>query len=106
MNENSLLNDGVQVAGVSGLLFVLFYYYMRQQFELFRRAQEDQNERNEKTIKATVETFEKLLEEQRIRDHQAYELNREFMETLQHQAGVVSRMEHKIDNMTRDRRDR
>lgn len=103
VNESEVIVQGLQIAGVSVFLFVLFYYYMRKQFELFDRSTVDQRQRYEQTLEATTKTFERILDEQRIRDERNYELNKEFMETLQHHAGIISRMEGKIDHLQKRR---
>lgn len=101
MSEKELVYQGMQIGGVAAFLFVLFYYYMRKQFELFDKSIEDQRKRYEQTLEATTKTFERILDEQRIRDERHYELNKEFFETLQMQGGVVSRVESKVDTLVR-----
>lgn len=98
-SEIEMASRGLEVAGVSIFLFVLFYYYMKKQFEMFDRSLTDQRVGSKQTLKATTDAFEKILEEQSRRDDRAYELNKELIGTLQAQAGSISRLENKIDHI-------
>lgn len=97
MEELKFLIEGAKVAGVSVFLFILFYYYMKKQFETFEKAMEDQRQRDRELLDATVQTFKHIVDKSDNREDRHFAMLSDQTETLQHFAGTLARIEHKID---------
>lgn len=105
MEEIKFLAEGAKVAGVSVFLFVLFYYYMKKQYESFQRILEDQRARDREVLEATVSTFRHITEKSDAREDRHFRMMNDQMEIQQHFAGSLARMEHKLDTwINRERR--
>lgn len=69
------MGEVVKSVGVAGLIFVVWYVYHQ----------------------SVMRSLQSVIEEQRRKDEQHFEILKGFVDTLQYQGACLARMENKID---------
>lgn len=76
--DMNFMGEIMKNLGVAGLIFVVWYVYHQ----------------------SVMRSLQSVIEEQRRKDEQNFEILKSFVDTLQYQGACLARMENKIDTNT------
>lgn len=115
MGDVELIKLVISVVGIGGLFFVAWFLVnksltttsqsMAQSLALtsesmattIKKTIEEQSGKDQRNFQMQLDAFNRIMDEQGKREERSYELLRDLLETNQHHAGILARVEHKID---------
>ncbi|HOW51764.1 MAG TPA: hypothetical protein PLV42_06945 [bacterium] len=90
----SMFSDILRQFGVAALLFIVVWWMFKQQTQTFTRMMDDQKEQS----CAERKLYEKMIEQLQKQEERSYNILNGLLETTQYHAGILARVEQKIDS--------
>lgn len=104
MGDVELIKLVVSVVGIGGLFFIAWFLVNKSltttsqtMADTIKKAMEEQSNKDKQNFKMQLDAFNRIMDEQSKREERSYELLKDLLETNQHHAGILARVEHKID---------
>ncbi|MBV5334726.1 MAG: hypothetical protein JZU49_02850 [Sulfuricurvum sp.] len=104
MGDVELIKLLVSVVGIGGLFFVAWFLVNKSltttsqtMAETIKRTIEEQSGKDQRNFQMQLDAFNRIMDEQSKREERSYELLKDLLETNQHHAAIIARVEHKID---------
>lgn len=104
MDDLELAKLVLSVVGVGGLFFIAWYLVNKSLMatsqsmaDTIKKTIEEQAVKDQRNFQMQLDAFNRIMDEQGKREERSYELLKDLLETNQHHAGILARVEHKID---------